>query len=242
MCILLVEECHSNISFQAVLKLARFSYSHLSCERKENLQQPNGLFNDCKAETSCFCVCGFFYPASPDAVHPSCLSISLPGNTIRELMRTISTQRDLPHMNAYSTPSTQSRCHPSSFCQTLQLQWSSLSVSVFYYSLLWRSISFLFSLRCAEAWGKQLDSAGCCRGKAAKKTDKSERPNCFLMCSAAWQEGWLRDCERVCLFMCFFSLCLIHVYQREVVWDRMLVVCRHAGNGIRSVCYLCMLW
>lgn len=88
---------------------------------------------------------------------------------------------------------------------------------------LWRGISFPSCL--VQAWGKQLVSAGCCKGKAAKKTDKSERPNCFLMCSAAWQEGWVRDCEHVCLLICVCYLCVN-------VWRRMrFIVCGHA-------CYL----
>lgn len=143
--------------------------------------------------------------ASPEALHPPRLSISLPSNIIRALTTTVSARWDLPHMNAYSTAIIHSRHYPNSFCPT-HLSYSEVAplslclLSVF----LWRSTVYWV------LWN-QLDSVGCCRCKVVKKpplnTEKSESPNCFLMCLAAGQLSLLRECE--CLFMFFLRVSFV---------------------------------
>lgn len=166
--------CDFNFSFSS-------NSSHLAmrCRQKEDSEVPSG---SSMMENS-WLLCGFLFlnPASPEALHPPCLSISSPGNIIRELTTTVSTRQDLPHMNACSTAITNSRRHTNSFCPPLQLQWSLLasppSTSVFFFLSFWRSVSFDFlpPPRSAEAWGKQLDSAGCSRGEALGKKQTNQR-------------------------------------------------------------------
>lgn len=137
--------------------------------------------------------------ASPEALHPPRLSISLPSNIIRALTTTVSARWDLPHMNAYSTAIIHSRHYPNSFCPT-HLSYSEVA------PLSLCLLSFFEEAPYTESWGTSWTLWVAADARWWKNpplnTEKSESPNCFLMCLAAGQLSLLRECE--CLFMFFY--------------------------------------
>ena len=136
MCLQPVEKCFS-VSLAFPFEL---------CQNSATLNFPNLL-------AFVVCVCVLFihlfiylftlHPASPEAVHPSHLSIHLPGNIIRELTTTACARRDLPHANAYSRCRYTLRTPPPGFTPSAM---ASAAAKVSPVHLCLRLPLFLFSL------------------------------------------------------------------------------------------------